>query len=150
MGYKLYPNEESYIEAKAKAYKKEQENRKIINDKEHFNAALLETTSEVFKPITKKQDDSLKEEKEIVKQLKDLTAMKEEPKQEEVEKKEEIKKIVKEKKEDDEEEHNETLSKNECMDLINSDDNIDELFVYQYLMMVLFVLEYIQISKIII
>ena len=69
MGYKLYPNEKSYTEAKAKAYKKKQENRKIINDREHFHAALLESTSEVFKPLTKKQDDSLKEEKEIVKQL---------------------------------------------------------------------------------
>ena len=100
MGYKLYPNEESYTDAKAKAYKEEQENRKIINDSEHFHATLLETTSEVFKPLTKKQDDSLKEKKEIVKQLKDLTAMKEEPKQEEVEKKEEIKKIEKEEQED--------------------------------------------------
>ena len=36
MGYKLYPNEKSYTEAKAKAYKEEQENRKIINDREHF------------------------------------------------------------------------------------------------------------------
>ena len=56
--------------------------------------------------------------------------MKEEPKQEEVEeKKEEIKKIEKEEQEDDdEEEHKETLSKNECIDVINSDDNIDELF----------------------
>ena len=53
MGYKLYPNEESYTEAKARFYKEEQENRKIINDREHFTAALYESTSEVFKPLTK-------------------------------------------------------------------------------------------------
>ena len=73
----LYEDEESYAEAKMKAWKAEQKNRKIINDREHFNAALYESTSEVFKPLTKKQDDLLKEENEIVKQLKDLTAIKE-------------------------------------------------------------------------
>ena len=81
MGYKLYPNEESYNEAKAKTYKEKQENRKIINNRDHFHAALLESTSEVFKLLTQKQDDSLKEEKEIVKQLKDLTAIKEKEEQ---------------------------------------------------------------------
>ena len=30
MGYKLYPDQESYLNAKAKTYKTEQENRKII------------------------------------------------------------------------------------------------------------------------
>ena len=81
MGYKLYPDQESYLNAKAKTYQPEQENRKIINDREHFHAALLESTSEVFKPLTKKQDDSLKEENEIVKQLKYLTAIKEKEEQ---------------------------------------------------------------------
>ena len=54
MGYKLYFNEERYTEANAKAYKEEQENRKIINDRDHFHAALVESTNEVFKPLTKK------------------------------------------------------------------------------------------------
>ena len=63
MGYKLYPNEESYTEAKAKAYKEEQETRNIINDREHSHAAWLESKSEVLKPLTKKQDNSLKEKR---------------------------------------------------------------------------------------
>ena len=47
MGFKeLYPDKQSYAEAKAKAYKAEQENRKIINDKEQFTSALYESTSE--------------------------------------------------------------------------------------------------------
>ena len=38
MGFRqLYPDEQSYGEAKAKAFKAEQENRKIINDREHFH-----------------------------------------------------------------------------------------------------------------
>ena len=45
-----------------KAWKAEQENRKIINDIEHFHSSLLESTSEVFKPLTTNQDKSLKEE----------------------------------------------------------------------------------------
>ena len=52
-----------------------------------------------------------------------------------IEEPKEEKKIEKEEKEEQEkeeeevkEEHIETLSKNKCMDLINSDDNIDELF----------------------
>ena len=54
-------------------------------------------------------------------------AMKEKPKEKKIEKNE------KEEKEEDEkeevkEEYKETLSKNECMDLINSDDNMDGLF----------------------
>ena len=55
--------------------------------------------------------------------------MKEEPKEDkkEEQKKEEERKIEQE-KEEVKEEHKETLSKNECMDLINSDDNMDELF----------------------
>ena len=36
---KLYPDEQSFVEAKEKAFKAEQENRKIINDQKHFNAA---------------------------------------------------------------------------------------------------------------
>ena len=42
---------------------------------------LSEVLCEVFKPLTKKQNDSLKEEKEIFKQLKDLTAIKEKEEQ---------------------------------------------------------------------
>ena len=45
-----------YLEANAKAYKAEQANRKTINDLRHFSSALLERTSEVFKPITTNQD----------------------------------------------------------------------------------------------
>ena len=74
----LYEEEASYAEAQARVWKAEQENRKIINDREHINAALYESTSNVFKPLTKNQDNSLIEEKEIVKQLKNLTAIKEE------------------------------------------------------------------------
>ena len=37
-----------------KAWKAEQEYRKIINDNEHFTTALYESTSEVFKPLTQK------------------------------------------------------------------------------------------------
>ena len=55
----LFKNEASYAEAKAKAFKAEQENCKIMNDREHFNAALYETTSEVFKPFTTQLNDSL-------------------------------------------------------------------------------------------
>ena len=83
----LYPDEQSYAEEKARAYKAEQENRKIINDREHFTSALYESTSKVFKPLTKKQDESLKEEQNIVKEISDLSkslkAIKEEPKREE-------------------------------------------------------------------
>ena len=56
MGYKFYPYKESYTEAKAKAYKEEHENREIINDREHFTAALYKSTSEVYKPLTKNKD----------------------------------------------------------------------------------------------
>ena len=60
MGFKeLYKDEASYAEAKAKAYYAEQENLKIINDREHFTSALYESTSEVFKPLTNNQDKSL-------------------------------------------------------------------------------------------
>ena len=41
----LYKDEASNADTKAKAYKAEQENRKIINDKEHFTSALYESTS---------------------------------------------------------------------------------------------------------
>ena len=44
MGFKeqqsLYPDQQSYLEAKAKAYKAEQANRKTINDLQHFSSAL--------------------------------------------------------------------------------------------------------------
>ena len=54
----LYTDEHSYAEAKARAYKAEQENRKIINDREHFTSALYKSTSEVFKPLTNNQNKS--------------------------------------------------------------------------------------------
>ena len=79
MNYKLYPDQESYLNVKANSFKTEQENHKIINDREHFTAALYETTSEVCNPLSQIQDDSLKKEKEIVKQLMDLKAINEEP-----------------------------------------------------------------------
>ena len=44
--------QQSYLEAKAKAYKAEQANLKRINDFQHFSSALLERTSDVFKPLT--------------------------------------------------------------------------------------------------
>ena len=48
--------QQNYLDAKAKAYKAEQANGKTINDLRHFSSALLERTSEVFKPITTNQD----------------------------------------------------------------------------------------------
>ena len=73
MGFRqLYPDEQSYAEAKAKAFKVEQENRKIINDREYFTSALYKSTSKVFKPLTKKQDESLNKEQNIVKEISDL------------------------------------------------------------------------------
>ena len=63
MGFKdLYKDKASYAEAQARAFKAEQENRKIINDREHFTSPLYESTSEVFTPLTNNQDSSLKEE----------------------------------------------------------------------------------------
>ena len=47
-----FKEQQSYSEAKAKAYKAEQANRKTINYLQHFSSALLERTSEVFKPLT--------------------------------------------------------------------------------------------------
>ena len=41
MGFQqLYKNKASNAKAKARAYKADQENGKIINDKEHFTSAL--------------------------------------------------------------------------------------------------------------
>ena len=57
--------------------------------------------------------------------------MKEEPKKEIEEmkiEKEEKKEQEEQEEQEEEEEHKETLSKNECMDLINSDDDMDEFF----------------------
>ena len=46
MGFKdLYKDEASYAETIEKAFKAERDNRKIINDKEHFISALYESTS---------------------------------------------------------------------------------------------------------
>ena len=40
MGFKeLYTDKQRYVVAKAKAWKAEQENRKIINDRKHFHSA---------------------------------------------------------------------------------------------------------------
>ena len=99
MGFKdLYKDEASSAEVNAKAFKAEQENCNIINDRKHFTSALYESTNEVFKPLTINQDKSFKEEQNIVKEINDLSkslkAMKEEPKveeQKEEEKKEEQK-----------------------------------------------------------
>ena len=67
-----FNEQQSYLEAKAKAYKAEQANRKTINDLQHFRSALLERTSEVFKLLTTIQNKSLEQEKEIVTQLKNV------------------------------------------------------------------------------
>ena len=76
MGFRqLYPDEQSYAEAKAKAYKAKQENRKNINHREHFSSALYESTSEVFKPLTNNQDKSLKDEQNIVKEISDYQSV---------------------------------------------------------------------------
>ena len=56
----LYPDQKSYAEANARAYIAEQENRKIINDREHFTSAFYESTSDVFELLTKQQYESLK------------------------------------------------------------------------------------------
>ena len=64
--------QQSYLEAKAKAYKAEQANHKTINDLQHFSSALLERTSEVFKLLTTIQNKSLQQI--IVTQLKDQIA----------------------------------------------------------------------------
>ena len=54
--------------------------------------------------------------------------MKEEPKEEKKIYKEEKEQQEEEEAEEVKEEHQETLSKNECINLINADDNMDELF----------------------
>ena len=63
---------------------------------------MNETTSEVFKTLTKNQDDSLKEKQKIVKEICDLSislkAIKHEPKVEEAKKKNQTKKKRIEKK----------------------------------------------------
>ena len=68
MGIKqLYSYELIYAEAQARAWKAKQENRKVINDREHFITALYENTSEVFKPLTQNQNDSLKQNRIFLK-----------------------------------------------------------------------------------
>ena len=71
---KLYKDEQSYAEAKARAYNTEQEKRKIINDREHFTLELYDSTSEVqvFKLLKNNQDKSLYEEQNIVNEISDL------------------------------------------------------------------------------
>ena len=100
MGFKeLYKDEESYAAAQAKAFKAEQENRKMINDREHFRSALLESTSKVFIPLTTNQDKSLQQEQKIVKEITDLSnylkAIKEEPKVDEPKVDEQTKEVEK-------------------------------------------------------
>ena len=70
----LNPDKQYYLEAKAKAYKAEQANRKTINNLQHFSSALLERTSEVLKRLTTMQNQSLEQETEIVAQLKNQNA----------------------------------------------------------------------------
>ena len=105
----------SYLEAKAKAFKAEQANRKSMNDLRHFSSALLERTSEVFKPITANQD---KNQELLTKSLEHLKA--------------DIKDPLENKAEDIKGGPNDptlgSLSKIECIDLIESDENMDELF----------------------
>ena len=52
-----------------------------------------------------------------------------------------IKKKEEKEEEKEEEEHKKTLSKIECKNLINSDDNMDELFVKKYIMIMLYVVK---------
>ena len=126
MGFK---KQQSYLEAKAKAYKAEQANRKTINDLQHFSSALLERTSEVFKPLTTIQNKSLEQEKEIVTQLKNaqiidpLKAI--ENKDLNLKDDQNAQKTMSEHSLRDPEG---TLSKNECINLIESDGNMDKLF----------------------
>ena len=61
----LYLDQRSYLQTKAKAYKAEQANRKTINDLQHFSSALLERTSQVFKPFTTIQNKTLEQEKQM-------------------------------------------------------------------------------------
>ena len=133
-----FNEQQSYLEAKAKAYNAEQANRKTINDLQHFSSALLERTSEVFKPLTTIQNKSLEQEKEIVTQLKNAQII--DPLKAIENKPGDVKPI--EAKDDKHVNINEnielepslhlpdqrSLSKNECIDLIESDDNMDELF----------------------
>ena len=58
---RYYPDQQSYIESKTKAYKGENVNSKTINDIQHFSAALLKRTSEIFKPLTTIRNKSLKQ-----------------------------------------------------------------------------------------
>ena len=62
--------QQSYLEAKTKAYKVEMAKRITINDLQHFSSALLQRISEIFKPLTTIKNKSLQQEKEIVTQLK--------------------------------------------------------------------------------
>ena len=112
-------DQRSYLDAKAKAYKAEQANQKSINDLRHFSSALLERTSEVFKPITTNQD---KNQQLLAKTLNQkIIAIKNKPEAEL-----EIPQINE--KTEPKHEDNGTLSKIECIDLIESDENIYELF----------------------
>ena len=136
MGFKeqqsLYPDQRSYLEEKAKAYKAEQTNRQTINDLQHFSSALIERTSEVFKPLTTIQNKSLQQEKEIVTMLKDqnarnidpLQAIENQPWDLNLKDAKHARRTMSERLIRDPEG---TLSKNECIYLIKSDDNMDEL-----------------------
>ena len=131
--------QQSYLEAKATAYKAEQANRKTTNDLQHFSSTLLECTSSVFKPLTTIQNKSLEQEKKIVAQLKNahildpLKAIENKPGdvmaiEAKDDKHVDINENVKQETTSLRLPDQRTLSKNECINLIKSDDNMDELF----------------------
>ena len=138
MGFKeqqsVYPDQRFYLEAKAKAYKAEQANRKTINELQHFSLALLEFTREVCKPLTTIQNKSLKQEKKIVIHLQNQSAQIIDPlkaiennlkglnlnKNDQHEQRTMSERSIKDPEI--------TLSENECINLIESDDNMDEIF----------------------
>ena len=64
-----------YLDAKEKVWKLEEENKQAIRDKTSFSSALYEKTSELFKPITKKEDEI--KESVIANKPQDLTPLNE-------------------------------------------------------------------------
>ena len=112
-----------YLEAKAKAYKAEQATRKTINDLRHFSSALLERSSEVFKPITTNQDKNQQLLAKALEQEKKAIENKPEKENHSVKTG-----LLDQQEEGFHYEDKETLSKIECIDLIESDKNMKELF----------------------
>ena len=116
--------QQNYLDAKAKAYKAEQANQKTINDLRHFSSALLERTSEVFKPITTNQN---KNQQLLAKSLEqEIKAIKNKHKKD-VDIVHPIEGPI-DREEGIQLEYKGTLSKIECIDLIESDENMNELF----------------------